>query len=181
MSQPLKEARVTPRGKEIYLEEEIGVSLSIPRNSVAGEVKVGLAAGFSGSHEIPEDMEPVSPAYVVTADKPVENMTLRMQHTVENTNDVVLVEAAITGSPSHYILRRSAKAIEHKLHFGVVKVKELASTIYRLVKPKRRKGDKYESNGLTIELSPFEILLIINSCRRRKVIFGKTVQVSSGD
>ena len=151
MSQPLKEARVTSRGKEIYLEKEIGASLSIPRNSVAGEVKVGLAAGFSGSHEIPEDMEPVSPAYVVTADKPVEldkNMTLRMQHTVENTTDVVLVEAGITGSPGRCILRRSAKAIEHKHRFGVVKIEKLASAIYRLVKPKRRKGDKYEGNGL---------------------------------
>ena len=148
MSQPLNEARVTSRGKEIYLEEEIGASLSIRRNSVAGEVKVGLAAVFSGSHEIPEDMEPVSPAYVVTADKPVElrkDMTLRMQHTVENTADVVLVEAAITGSPGCCILSRSAKAIEHKLHFVVVKVKKLTSTIYRLVKPKRRKG---EGNGL---------------------------------
>ena len=151
MSQPLKETRVTSRGKEIYLEEEIGASLSIPRNSVAGEVKVGLAAVFSGSHEIPEDMEPVSPACVVTADKPVElrkDMTLRMQLPVENTTDVVLVEAAITGSQGRCILRKSAKAIEHKLHFGVVKVKKLASTIYRLVKPKRRKGDKYEGNGL---------------------------------
>ena len=151
MSQPLKEARVTSRGKEIYLEEEIGASLSIPRNSVADEVKVGLAAGFSGSHKIPEDMEAVSPAYVVTADKPVEldkNMTLRMQHVAENTTDVVLVEAAITGSQGRCILRKSVKAIDHKPRFGVVKVKKLDSTIYRLVKPKRRKGDKYEGNGL---------------------------------
>ena len=151
MSQPLKEARVTSRGKEIYLEEEIGASLSIPKNSIAGEVKVGLAASFSGSHEIPEDMEPVGPAYVVTTDKPVEldkNMTLRMKHTVENTTGVILVEAGITGSPGQCILRRSAKAIEHKHRFGIVKVKELTSTIYRLVKPKRRKGDKDEGNGL---------------------------------
>ena len=151
MSQPLKEARVTSRGKEIYLKEEIGASLSIPRNSVAGEVKVGLAAVFSGSHILPKGMEPISPAYVVTADKPVElrkDMTLRMQHTVENTNNVVLMEAAITGSPG-CILKRSAKPIEHiKHHFVVVKFKKLVSTIYRLVKPKRRKGDYNEGNGL---------------------------------
>ena len=73
-----------------------------------------------------------------------KNMTLRMQHTVENTTDVVLVEAAITGSQGRCILRRSTKAIEHKHRFGVVKIKKLASAIYRLVKPKRRKRDKYE-------------------------------------
>ena len=89
LSQLLKEARVTSRGKGIC-REEIGASLVIPRNSVAGEVKVGLAAGFSGSHDIPEGMEAVSPAYVVTADKSMElskDMTLTMQHTVENTTD----------------------------------------------------------------------------------------------
>ena len=155
LSQPLKEARVTSRGKGICREKEIGASLVIPRNSVAGEVKVGLAAGFSGSHEIPEGMEAVSPAYVVTADKSMElskDMTLTMQHTVENTTGMVLVEADIPTSRSRgrCIWRKSTKAIEHKLHFAVVKIKMLASTIYRLVKPKRKKGEGNSFNYLIV-------------------------------
>ena len=168
MSQPLKETRVTSRGKEIYLEEEIGASLSIPRNSVAGEVKVGLAAVFSGSHIIPKDMEPVSPAYVVTADKPVEldkNMTLRMQHVAENTTDVVLVEAAITGSQGQYILTKSMNAIEHKHCFGVVaKIKKLASTLYRLVKPKRKKGGKFYSARLYKSVLGIKVTAVFCVC-----------------
>ena len=155
MSQPLKKARVTSKGKEIYLEKEIGASLSIPRNSIDSEVEVGLAAGFSGSHELPEDMQPVSPAYVVTANRPIElsnDMTLRMQHTAVNTTDMALVEAGITASQDRCVLRRSTKAIEHKHRFGVVKVKKLASTVYRLVKPKRSKEDRHEGNGLNCEL-----------------------------
>ena len=150
LSQPLKKARVTRRGKKIYLEEEIGASLSIPRNSFAGEVEVGLAAGFSGSYELPDDMEPVSPAYVVTANRPVElsnDMTLRMQHTAVNTTDMALVEASLAPSQDRFVLRRSMKAIEHEDRFGVVKSKKLDSTVYRLVKPK----DKYEGNGLNCE------------------------------
>ena len=78
-------------------------------------------------------MEAVSPAYVVTADKPVE--LDKTQHTAENTA-VVFVEA---GSQGH--------------RFGVVaKTKKLASTLTRLVKPKRKKLEEEEERFYSARL-----------------------------
>lgn len=57
LSQPLKEATVGPRGKEIYLEDEIGASLSISRNSVVKDACLGISASFSGPYDIPDEVK----------------------------------------------------------------------------------------------------------------------------
>jgi hypothetical protein len=144
-SQPLKFTRVTSRGTEINQEDEIGASISIPRNAVDRDMDIGLAASFSGSHEVPADMEPVSPAYVVTANREVvlsREATLRMQHTasIESSSDVVLLEADATSGQSHTVMKRSSNVVEQgtgKHHFGLVKIKNIATTVFRLVVPKR--------------------------------------------
>lgn len=151
LSQPVKQTMVTSRGKEIYREEEIGASLSIPRNSVDSDVEIGLAACFSDSYQVPEDMESVSPAYVVTTNKKVgfrKDMTVRMQHTAnvesdgDSDDDMVLMEAPTRNVG---VLKKSEKKVMtsvHKKHYGIVKVTELeVPTVYRLTKTKReRKG-----------------------------------------
>lgn len=43
VSQPQKEATVTSRGKQINLEAEIGMSLSIPRDSLVKVAHLGIS------------------------------------------------------------------------------------------------------------------------------------------
>ena len=130
LSQPLKQTRVTPRGKEICREDEIGVSLSIPRDSVNWDVDICIGAGFSGSHKVPDDMEPVSPPYMVTSSREMElkkAVTLRMQHNLASpSEEILLMEADGTQAQSPSILRRSAKKVQTRVYFGVVKFTKLA-------------------------------------------------------
>lgn len=154
-SQPLQQTRVTSKGTEIYKEEEIGASMSIPRDSVDSDVDIGLGTAFAGSQRVPDDMEPVSPPYVVTANKEVvfrKDATLRMQYTTnlnDSKDEMVLMEAEgnDAGGPAS-VLKRSAKKVQtglDKVRFGVVKLTKLAcTTVYRLVKPKRKHWDKLE-------------------------------------
>lgn len=65
VSQPVKETTVTPRGKELFLEEEMGASISFPRKSVTKNTKLGITTSISGSFDLPENMVSVSPAYVI--------------------------------------------------------------------------------------------------------------------
>ena len=147
------EVRVTQSGKEIYLEEEIGASASIPKDAVDSEVCIILATCFSGSYEVPENVEAISPVYILAADRKVElnkEMTLRIQHTAhlegKDSKDVFLMEANITPEQDQCSMKRSTKKMEctpAKLYFGVVKVKDLSCTAFMLV---RKKEDKNEGN-----------------------------------
>ena len=60
VSQCVKEATVTARGKEVYLEDEIGASISIPRNAVTRNTHFDIAASFSGPYAVPEDVKSVT-------------------------------------------------------------------------------------------------------------------------
>lgn len=159
LSQPLKQVVVTSRGKEINCEAEIGASLSIPRNSLVNDVKVGVTASFSGSYETPDDVEPVSPVYAITTDKEIEcdkDITFRMQHTSGGDgHDLLLMEAKISSTHDTYVLEKSTKKMECSLgkkRFLAVKFKKLASRLYRLVKPKPKKeGRPMDEQGDTVD------------------------------
>lgn len=103
LSEPVKEVTITSRGKEIDLEDEIGVSISIPRNSTIREEKIVIATSFSGAYEIPDEAEAVSPAYIIETDVEVKfskDVEVKFQHaanlkTVDDCRDMVVLMAAL--------------------------------------------------------------------------------------
>lgn len=101
--EPLKHVTITPRGKEIDLEDEIGMSLSIPSGAVTKDVKIEIAAGFAGTWKIPEGMEPVSPAYIINTKNAVfsKDIEVKLQHvanleTSKDCKNMVVVKASST-------------------------------------------------------------------------------------
>ena len=148
LSQATKETMVTPRGKEISLEEEIGASISFPRNSVTENTSLGIATSFSGSYDLPKDMVSVSPAYVINMDERVEfreDVTMRMRHTA-NSEDLVLLVADATPTDNRYKFRVSmdsrVECYAGKRQFGVVKMKSLFSQLFKIGK-KRCEGIEF--------------------------------------
>ena len=83
--------------------DEIGAALSIPRNSTAKDEQVNVAAGFSGSYEMPEGVESVSPAYLIKTTNEVEfnePVGLTLQHTsnlqtAEDCKEMMFLKASI--------------------------------------------------------------------------------------
>ena len=111
--EPLNQVTITSEGGEINLKDEIGVTITIPRNSSDKDEQVNLATGFSGSCEIPEGMESASPAYLIKTTNEVEfnePVDVTLQHTsnlqtAEDCKEMVILEAScITHEDSNSIL-----------------------------------------------------------------------------
>jgi hypothetical protein len=141
----MKETTISPRGREIYLEEEIGASVSIPKNAIANDTRLGIATSISGSYDIPGSIKSVSPAYVVSTDGKVEfdkDVTMRMQHTASESEDLVLLVADATPADNRYEFRVSmdsrVECYAGKMHFGVIKVKSLFSQLLKIGKQKTK-------------------------------------------
>ena len=149
VSQCVKEATVTARGKEIYLEDEIGASISIPRNAVTRNTHFDIAASFSGPYAVPEDVKSVSPAYAISTDEKVEfskDATVRMHHTaniqsLEDSDDLVLLVADATPTDNRYEFRVSldsrVECFAGRCHFGVVKMKSLFPQLMKIGRRKK--------------------------------------------
>ena len=103
---PPKQEIITPKGGEINLKDEIGATLSIPRNSTAKDEQVNFSTGFSGSCEMPEGVESVSPAYLIKTTNEVEfhePVDLTLQHTsylqtAEDCKEMMFLKASITST-----------------------------------------------------------------------------------
>ena len=86
--------------------DEIGAALFIPRNSTAKDEQVHFSTGFSGSCEMPEGVESVSPAYLIKTTNEVEfrePVGLTLQHTSnlqtpEDCKEMVFLKASITST-----------------------------------------------------------------------------------
>ena len=63
LSEPPRKVNITSRGKEANFLDEMGMSLSIPKNATTKDEQLDLATSFSGAYETPNDICPVSPAY----------------------------------------------------------------------------------------------------------------------
>ena len=90
--------------KVIDLEDNIGISIVVPQDSLPPDEAVNLAIqpSFSGSFEMPEGIEPASPAYLIEiTKKKVElkkSLLVKMQHyanlqTEEDCNSMVFLQA----------------------------------------------------------------------------------------
>ena len=71
--------------KKIDLEDDIGISIDIPEDSLPPDESVDLVIQpcFSGAFEMPEDIEPASSAYLIETNKNVElkkSLLVRIQH-----------------------------------------------------------------------------------------------------
>ncbi|ORU94815.1 MAG: hypothetical protein A6F71_09725 [Cycloclasticus sp. symbiont of Poecilosclerida sp. M] len=88
---PQRQDTITSKGGEINLKDEIGATLSIPRNSTTKDEPVNFTTGFSGSYEMPEGVESASPAYMIKTTNEVEfrenvegiPLTFRQQRTAK--------------------------------------------------------------------------------------------------
>lgn len=101
-----KSANVTSQGGKLDFEEEIGISVSIPENAIGEEesVELFIQPVFSGPFAGREDMEPVSPAYLIKPSQGVEfkkDIAVRIQHNAvldveEDCEDLVFMRASST-------------------------------------------------------------------------------------
>lgn len=104
-----RQVSITSEETTIDFENELGLSLSIPENAVdEGEIiNLVVRPAFSGPFAGHEDMEPVSPAYLVRPSKEVslkKDMVVRIQHnaslaTMEDCQDLVFLTASF--APRH--------------------------------------------------------------------------------
>lgn len=104
LSEPQRQETVSPDGGEIKLEKEIGVSLSISRNSVDIDEDLIIQPSFCGPFEMPDGIESASPAYLIKTANEVEfkkDVDVKLQHnadlrTEEDCKDMVLLQASST-------------------------------------------------------------------------------------
>ena len=150
LSQPSQQAKITSRGKIVDLDDTLGLSLSIPKGAVTEDVKLSVATGFSGGPELPDDMESVSPAYLFETVTTIEfrkDVSLKLQHaanleTAEDCKDMIVLQANIDRSqgsgPVQVFKQVEGTTIEfsEQEHFGVVKIRSLFSSCYKIVKKK---------------------------------------------
>lgn len=178
------EVPITPMATKI---EGKGITLSFPENSMEREESLNIATSFSGAFEIPDDLESVSPAYMIGTTTTIEfskDVDLKLQHTAnlrtaEDCKDMVVMKASIVPSNDGSRFSRfqeikdgSVKFIEEG-RFGVVKLRSLVSSSYKIGRKKKEEGTEGKSCGECF-FNDF------NSYRREKaVLFSKVVQGSS--
>ena len=149
LSQPPRKVTITPRGKEVDLLQEIGLSISIPRNATLKDQQLDVAASFSGACTMPADVASVSPEYSIQSRQEVEfreEVELTFQHTAdlqteEDRKSVIVLKASPAPSQGghassgarKYEEVRGAK-LEVSPGYVKMKVKEIASAIYKVGK-----------------------------------------------
>ena len=104
--EPPRQVTITPKGGKIDMKNEMGIAITFSRNSTAKDEQVNLATGFSGSCEMPEGVESVSPAYLIKTTKEIEfrepvDLTLRhvsSLKTAEDCKEMVFLKASSTST-----------------------------------------------------------------------------------
>ena len=118
------------------------MSISIPSGAVAKEVRIHIAVSFAGAYVIPEDMEPVSPAYIIDTKNAVfcKDVEVRLQHmakleTSEECEDKVVMKASTTptyidGTGPVYKFEElqgvNVKFDRGSRHFAVMKIRKFS-------------------------------------------------------
>ena len=143
LSRPPRKVTITPRGKEIDLLQEIGLSISIPRNTTLKDQQLDVAASFSG------DVASVSPEYIIQSREEVEfreEVELKLQHvadlqTEEDRRNVVVMKANPAPSQRGHASSGTRKfeevrgaKLEVSPGYVKMKVKKIGSPIYKVGK-----------------------------------------------
>ena len=149
LSQRPKKVAITSRAKEIDLKEEMGMAISIPRNAAVREEQIQLTASFSGAYKLPEDVTSVSPAYIIETSREVEfrkDVEVKLQHTArlqtaEDRQDVMVMKASNkTPSQRGKFEEIVGAKLEFIPHYVKMKVKSIASSVFRIGRRKRSKA-----------------------------------------
>ena len=149
LSRPPRKVTITPRGKEVDLLQEIGLSISIPRNATLKDQQLDVAASFSGACTMPADMASVSPEYIIQTRQKVEfrkEVELTFQHvadlqTKEDRRNLVVMKASPTPSQRGHASSGTQKfeevrgaKLEVSPGYVKMKVKKIGSAIYKVGK-----------------------------------------------
>lgn len=162
MSEPPRQETITSEGGDINLEDEIGACISFPRDATLEDEELKVVTGFSLHHEMPKDVESVSPAILIKTANEIEfskEVHVRMQHnanlkTAEDCSNMVFLMASITPSQSgpgckplykFEVIEGSEAKFNPGEKTGVVKRKSLFSWL----KIGRKKRDNH-SEGMYI-------------------------------
>ena len=171
LSETPRKIAITPKGSEISLHNEIGMSISIPKDAMVSEEQIHLATSFAGAYSIEGNVESVSPAYIIDTAKKIEfskDVEVKLQHTAnletaEDYRDMVVLKANSTPSQSDYsstsvqeLKELDGVKVEFSAHYVVMKVKSFVSSIFKVGKRKRKKS-KYN-----IVLATIIILFFLN-------------------
>ena len=128
--------------KEIDHEDDIGISIVVPEDSLPPDESVDLVIQpcLSGPFEMPEDIKPASPAYLIETKKKVElkkSLIVRIQHcanlqTEEDCKDMVFLQANSypvhrPGSKPVYIFKK-VDGVEGRFTAGESQVGEIELT-----------------------------------------------------
>ena len=154
LSETPRRVAITPRGKEIDLWEEIGMSISIPRNAAVEDDQIDLAASFSGTYDdvLPENVESVSPTYTIHTSKGIQfskDVTVTLQHTANletmEDHEAVVVLASSTPfetnsgcRPVHHFKEVQEAQVQCNARYVVMKVKGVIASIFKVGKKKRK-------------------------------------------
>lgn len=111
-SEIARSATITADERKIDFEEELGISIFIPENSIPDEcigdkdegIELFILPAFSGPFAGHEDLEPVSPAYLIKTNKELKfkrDITVRIKHnaclvTEQDCKDLVFMRADST-------------------------------------------------------------------------------------
>ena len=147
--------KVTSAGRVIDLDD-IGISVTVPEDSLPPDESVDLVIQpcFSGPFEIPEDMEPASPAYLIETNKKVElkkSLSVRIQHyadlqTEEDCKDMVFLQANsdpdYSGSKPVYIFKE-VEGVEIKFRGQVGEIELTHFSWWRIGKRRKNRGLKF--------------------------------------
>ena len=80
--------KISSVGKTIDHKNDAGITIDVPEGSISPDESVDLLIQpcFSGSFEIPKDMKPASPAYLIETSKQIvlkKPLKMKMQHSVK--------------------------------------------------------------------------------------------------
>ena len=146
LSEPPREVTITPRGKEVNLEEEMGMSISVPRNATVEDERINLTTTFSGANEMPAGVEPVSPDYSIETSKKVEfheEVEVKLQHNAKDCKDMAVYESRQVASEFGKFEEVDKSKVKFGPRWAMLKVKSLVSSVFKIGKKK----DKYKSKG----------------------------------
>ena len=157
--EPLKKVNITPRGKEIDLQYEIGLSISIPEDSLRNsDENLKLASSFATNFKIQSDeservIKPVSPAYIIRTTAKIKfdkDVSITLQHTAKDSKDMVVLKADIpeegrphqtSSVPEFAELKDPDVDIKTGEQCVVLKLTSLSSSSYMIGKKKTESDD----------------------------------------
>ena len=168
---------ITPEGREINLEEEIGASISVPKEAVLEDKHIQITSSLSGSFLLPDDVESVSPSYLIKTTKKMEfskEVDVRLQHTAnleteEDCKDMVFLKASLSprdsgskAGPVYKFEEIKEKEVEFspgKRRFGMIKLKQLFSW-FKIGRKKKESKSTSTRQGRKIYDAVYTVTLI---------------------